>query len=1240
MSALTRMSLKNRLIVGLATIAVAVFGVVATNMLNQELMPSMSMPNSMVQATLPGASPDVVEETVTEPLETALSSVADVDAVMTETTAGAATATVTWPFEADSDEVNDAISSAVESLRAELPQSADVSVLAMSMDDIPVLQTAVTNGDDEDLATHLETALVPDLEAVDGVRDVEVTGQTEREVRISLKPEDAEAAGVDAQTLTSELEAAGTVTPGGETTDGAHSLAIEVGTPQTDLAALEDTPIRTADGTVMLGDIADVSLERAEQTTLSRANGSDAVMVSVTKDPEANVVAVSHGVADVLDRKQDELGSDIEFATVFDQAPYIEQSIHDLSVEGGLGLLFAVLVILVFLGSFRSTLVAAVSIPLSLLIAMIGLLWGEYTLNILTLGALTIAVGRVVDDSIVVIENIRRRQGENELELEDIVASVKQVAGAITASTLTTVAVFLPIAFVSGVTGELFRPFSVTVTLALLASLLVSLTIVPVLSYWFLRHRPAPLTPEKQAALDEKWEAWYERQQIAAERRRARRQARIEKANAKRREKGKALLPDAVAHGSVVPAPAGEASDPIDRLQRTFLPSIQAALRHPGRTIAASALVLVLTGVIATGLRTDFLGDQGENSLYVTQTLPAGSSLETSDAAAAEVEEVLGADPAVDAYVANVVAASGGAENSLTVTLDEEADPAVVAKRLQAGIDARDDVGDVRVESAGSVGMSQDIEVTVSGTDDESRTSAAEVLAAQAEELDGVAGVSTDEASTQPLIRVDVDREAAADQGFSQAEVGAAVAAAMEGTPAGTVTLEGAERDIVIAPTHADAAPDEIEDIELPVTDLQTAHAQEDAQDSLTKKQEARADEAMRQAEEDAADALEAAREARDSAATQVDELRDQLEELRNPSAPQDPEEMLDAQIREMEDAIADAQSGYDEAAQQVDDMIAAQDEAAVDRAEEEALADEAEAIPDITGDAITLGSIAEVTEEQTQTTITRADGERQTTVLVTPEEGALGVASAGVSQLIDEIDTPDGVTVGLAGAGEEQDESFAQMGFAMLIAIVLVLIVMVATFKSFVQPLILLVSVPLAGTGAVILLALTGIPLGLPALIGLLMLIGIVVTNAIVLIDLINKLRDQGLDLDQAVVHGTRLRLRPILMTAAATIFALLPMAFGVTGGGVFISQPLAVVVIGGLTSSTLLTLVLVPVLYTLAERWKLRRTARAQARKERKGRRATAEAASAEPATGETALGERAPLGGSPGSRSGGTD
>ena len=238
------------------------------------------------------------------------------------------------------------------------------------------------------------------------------------------------------------------------------------------------------------------------------------------------------------------------------------------------------------------------------------------------------------------------------------------------------------------------------------------------------------------------------------------------------------------------------------------------------------------------------------------------------------------------------------------------------------------------------------------------------------------------------------------------------------------------------------------------------------------------------------------------------------------------------------------------------------------------------------------------VDETETPATITREDGDRQVTVFATPAEGQLNPVSAEAQELTSSMDLPAGVSFDVGGASQEQADSFAQLGWAMLVAIALVFLVMIATFRSFVQPLILLVSIPFAATGAVLLLLLTGTPLGIPSLIGLLMLIGIVVTNAIVLMDLINKLREHGMGLMDAIIHGTRLRLRPILMTAAATVFALVPMSLGLTGGGVFISQPLAIVVIGGLTSSTVLTLILVPALYLLVERRKERRAERHDAK------------------------------------------
>ncbi|MGO3205299.1 MAG: efflux RND transporter permease subunit, partial [Brevibacterium aurantiacum] len=363
-------------------------------------------------------------------------------------------------------------------------------------------------------------------------------------------------------------------------------------------------------------------------------------------------------------------------------------------------------------------------------------------------------------------------------------------------------------------------------------------------------------------------------------------------------------------------------------------------------------------------------------------------------------------------------------------------------------------------------------------------------------------------------------------------------------------------------------------------------------------KTDRRADEAKAKAEDEAAEQLDSAREARDNAADQLEEARKALRDARNPPPAPSPGEMAAEQVDQAEEGVEQAEKGLQEANDAIDDLIDGQREQEENQAEEQDLADEQAAIPDIKGEPITVDEIASVDETETPATITREDGDRQVTVFATPAEGQLNPVSAEAQELTSSMDLPAGVSFDVGGASQEQADSFAQLGWAMLVAIALVFLVMIATFRSLVQPLILLVSIPFAATGAVLLLLLTGTPLGIPSLIGLLMLIGIVVTNAIVLMDLINKLREHGMGLMDAIIHGTRLRLRPILMTAAATVFALVPMSLGLTGGGVFISQPLAIVVIGGLTSSTVLTLILVPALYLLVERRKERRAERHDAK------------------------------------------
>ncbi|HEY9524121.1 MAG TPA: efflux RND transporter permease subunit, partial [Thermopolyspora sp.] len=346
------------------------------------------------------------------------------------------------------------------------------------------------------------------------------------------------------------------------------------------------------------GDVAKVELGVAESTTLTRTDGRPSLGVSITMRPDGNAVSISAAVRERLPELARGLGDDARLTVVFDQAPYIEDSIESLTTEGLLGLAMAVIVILVFLFSLRSTLVTAVSIPLSVLVALIALWAWDYSLNMLTLGALTIAIGRVVDDSIVVLENVKRHLSYGKAKRDAVLHGVREVAGAVTASTLTTVAVFLPVAFVGGFVGQLFGPFAVTVTVALLASLLVSLTIIPVLSYWFLK-------PPKAGDADG-----------------------IRRAAEEREERGV--------------------------LRRVYVPVIRFATGHRLITIAAGLVILVGTLGLAPMLATSFIDDSGQTNVNIRQDLPPGTSLAGADAAAKRVERVLAATRQVESYQVTV----------------------------------------------------------------------------------------------------------------------------------------------------------------------------------------------------------------------------------------------------------------------------------------------------------------------------------------------------------------------------------------------------------------------------------------------------------------------------------------------------------------------------------------------------------------------------------------------------------
>ena len=1189
MSFLTRTSLKNRLIVGLTTLAIAVLGLFSMGALKQELMPSMQAPMAYVSAQSPGLAPEEMSHAVTEPAEQALRAIPGVTSVTSTTMSGSAELMVEWPMSVDDDETMRAIRSATDGLKAALPAGAEFQVYSGGTDDMPAMVlSAGSSGDHAAFADALQSTVVPAIQGVQGVQRVELAGREEQQVRISLRPADVQKLKVDAAALAPALEAHGAAVPAGQADSEKGPLSVTVGSGLASVEDIANLPIQTADGAVLVADFADVTAETVPAETISRVNGKPALTLQVTPARGANVVELSHGVTAELDRLAPSLKA--EFVPIFDQAPYIEQSIHDLSVEGGLGLLFAVLVILAFLGSWRSTVIAAVSIPLSLLITLVGLWWSGNTLNILTLGALTIAIGRVVDDSIVVIENISRRRGTGELSIEGVVASVRQVAGAITASTLTTVAVFLPIAFVSGVAGQLFRPFAVTVTIALLASLVVALTIVPVLAFWFLRNRPAKAgselsDPEHASDLDE-----------------------------------------------IHTRP--------DRLQRGIMPALNATRRHPVITLFSAGLILVATLAMTIFIKTDFLGSSGAESISVEQTPPADHKGELVDLAE-KVEKSLGGVAGVKDVMTTIPVAAPGEEASISYSLllEDGADAAQVTAAVDDRAERIRDAGELRVITQDSLvdagSGSGGIALQIRGADSAALREASEVLTDRLEKAPGVRSVDSDIAGDQPIMRVKLNAAKAAKLGFDQATVAKAVQAALEGETVGRIMLGGQDRDIVVVTPESSRTADALGEILLPVTPQQTATAQKAASDRLQEKADAEAEQARLDADAELTQQMNEATNQRAELVSQLGSLNEQLAQLRNapvtPATPGSPEqEAIERAQREraeqlagLEGAISGAQAGIEGIDEQLSALREARAEAANQLAEQEAAEAEQKAATEVTGSPIPLSDIATVEEELTAPAITRADGERQVTLTVTPDRGALDRANAAIDEAIAKAELPAGVAFELGGVSAEQDEAFAQLGAAMLGAILLVMLVMVATFRSFRGPFVLLVSIPFAATGAILGLLLTGTPLGLPALIGLLMLIGIVVTNAIVLMDLVNRLRAAGASLDEAIEHGTRLRLRPILMTAAATIFALVPMSLGLTGGGVFISRPLAIVVIGGLVSSTLLTLILVPVLYTLVERRRERKLAKRAARRARRAEARALRGAAQLAGSGDTGAG-----------------
>ena len=1072
MHRLAKLSLANRSVVALATAIIAIFGFVSLGSLKQELIPSFETPQAAIVTTYVGASPEIIDKQVSQPIEDAVrkldglvsstsTSQNNISIVRVEFDYGTKTATVTEDLNA-----------ALATLKGVLPAEADAKILSGSFDSVPIIALGVSSSDNEALGKILADVATPILSGVPGVRDVAVSGITEKRVNLELKQSVLTANGLTQQNIVTALQSNGFVIPAGTLTDGSGNISVEVGTSVESLKAFKDLPLISSSSgslsslfgggttttsipgmpsipsvpaapkpTLTVSDVADVTYENAPVTSIARVNGNEVLTIAITKTQDGNTVAVSHGIQDKIAELKDKLG-DVTITTIFDQAPFVEQSLENLTTEGLLGLTFAIIIILLFLLSFRSTAVTAISIPTSVLITFIGLYALDYSLNLFTLSALTIAIGRVVDDSIVVIENINRHLSYGEPKKKAVLNAVKEVSGAITAATITTVAVFLPIALVGGLVGELFRPFSFTFAIALLASLFVSLTIVPVLAYWFMK-APKALANETDPVKAAK---------IAEELRE------VEEAKERR-----------------------------SWLQRGYLPILKSTQKHPVITVVASFMVLIFTFGLVPLLKTDFIGGSGSSGFVINQELKPGATLKQESDAAGKLEDIVLKVDGVDVVQTTIGSsgdgrvAFGAAAGGITmqIIVKDGFDVAEVQNTVTKAAEGKTELGTLKFGSGGGgFSGSSTIDIKLTAKSDKALEAGIAEIEKSMKGIEGVSEITNSLASKERTLKVKVDRMAAARLGLTETAVGGIVASQMRPSSIGNLNVDGNSTPIYVVKTNI---PDTV---------------------------------------------------------TEVRAIR----------------------------------------------------------------------IPTSTG-TVSLDSIADIYLTKVPVSITSEKGDRTAKVSLTPDTDSLGALGADVADRLDgaKKNLPLGVTASVGGVTASQAESFGQLGLALLAAIAIVFIVMVATFSSIRQPLVLLISIPFAATGALGFLLLTDTPLGVSALIGMLLLVGIVVTNAIVLIDLINQYRKQGRPIQEAIMDGSRQRLRPILMTALATIFALTPMALGITGGGGFISQPLAIVVIGGLFSSTVLTLVIVPVLYWLTEGGKERKVLKAEKRAARKAAKAS---------------------------------
>ncbi len=984
-----------------------VLGAVALLRLKIDLLPAVEVPTVTVQTQYSGASPEVMEKVVTQIMEEIVATVPGVDEIQSVSSEGRSRVSVRFDWGTNLDAATMDLRSTIENEINEFPDDiVRPRIAKYSIDTFPIVLLGISSKlDPVELTQIIEDRIRHRFTRIAGVAQVDLWGGYPREVRMELRPDRIGALGLSMVEMVSALKKANIDLPAGQIEEGRYEVSLRAPAEFKNLDEIRNTVLTIRDGApITVGDVAEVRDTYEEQTRMIRVNGERGIRIAIRKQANANTVEVSRQILETIEEINREMPQ-IKVVPVINQGNFIERSIRNVanSVLYGGGL--AILILIFFLRSVRSTLIVAMAIPISIVTTFAMMYFGGLTINLMTLGGLALGVGMMVDSAIVVLENIFRRRDElGESPVDAASRGAQEVVSAIVASTVTTAVIFLPVVFVEGVTSLLFKELAYVIVFALLCSLMVSVTLVPMLSSRF-------------------WKASEKSKDI---------QSNSFQQLAKKR---------------------------FERISAGYIGFLQFALRHRLPVLVVTVLLFAGSMLFVPGIGTEFLPPSDEGEVRVSGEMEVGTRLSLVDRQTRLMESVVyAAVPEAVSTVVSVRENEGAVQMSLVPANKRTRSNTEIADDLRRRLDGKIPGMSIRTRAPQGqfllerlFGGVERVNVEIRGFDLNTLQSLSMLVKKRVAQVAGITDVDSTWEANIPQQELVMDRAKVADLGFSPGDVTAAIETAIAGSRAGNFRSEGNSYRILV--------------------------------------------------------------QLKDAKQRSLDEVLNlQLENSRGGSVP--------------------------------------------------------------------LSSLVNVVASRAPVVITRKDQQRLVTVTANVSGRDLGSVARDIQQALEEIPRPDNCEISVGGNYEEQQKSFAQLSLAMGLSLLLVFMVLSAQYESLIKPLIVMMATPLAGMGVLAMLYLSDTTLNIQSGIGCIMLGGIVVNNAILLVDQTSLLIREGMAVQGAVVEAARRRFRPILMTSLTTMLGLIPLALGI-GEGADAQAPLARAVLGGLFSSTFTTLVVIPVIY-----------------------------------------------------------